>query len=424
MTCPVSAPVYDGAARTNHAWSTMPFFTEPIAQITLDSLDDVAGWIDDTQGELRRIPFVGLLEHGATFRDDEYFGDGDSLFHFNRAGFGSVCQKLGFTGSQLETLETPSLVSQVLNDLLAQRDIRAKFAGDECVVDERTGTVIGLVSSSYVTYSNADFLDDITGLLEGLPRDQRLEFHGAYGINTELTLRFTSTTFHGVIRGCGGQGEDKSKVGLELRNTMVGNASVRINYFLHRLICANGLMVPAAEAVNRVFHSGQTDTFYRRLERSLDEVFRNIGKIQDLLSSLGTMDFDPEALARTRSMTDSVFEVIQGLKQTIVEKEQLFLRYPRGASDEDRERLRREHDTRMIALIPKYLGGELSKKVFESRFRDSATLFDFINVFTEYAKSQPLAEKLAIEEKSGALASYIANNSRKLYASEQAGTAH
>ena len=78
----------------------------------------------------------------------------------------------------------------------------------------------------------------------------------------------------------------------------------------------------------------------------------------------------------------------------------------------------------MIALIPKYLGGELSKKVFESRFRDSATLFDFINVFTEYAKSQPLAEKLAIEEKSGALASYIANNSRKLYASGQAGAAH
>src|SRR5262245_38428540 len=113
----------------------MPFYTEPIAQVTLDSLDAVADWISDTQDELQRIPFVGLLEHGATFRDDEYFGDGESVLHFNRAAFGALCQRLGFPHDQFECLETPSLVSQVLNDLLAQREVRDKF-GDECVVDE------------------------------------------------------------------------------------------------------------------------------------------------------------------------------------------------------------------------------------------------------------------------------------------------
>jgi hypothetical protein len=250
--------------------------------------------------------------------------------------------------------------------------------------------------------------------LDALPSDQRLEFHEAYGVNTQLTLRFTSKSCHGTIQGRGGQGQDQSKLGLELRNTMVGNSSVRINYFVHRLICANGLMVPAAEAVNRVFHSGRKETFDQRLERCFREVLRNIEKIQDLLNTLGALDFDPVVLSRTRALSDSVFAVIPGSKQVMSDRENLFLRYPQDASAEERDRLRREHDAQMIGLIPKHFGGELSNKVFASHFRDNASLFDFINVFTEYAKSKAPAEKLEIEERTGALAKYIANNSRKL----------
>jgi hypothetical protein len=129
----------------------MPIHTEPIAEVSLDSMAAVADWIRDTQGSLQRIPLSGLLEQGATFRDDEYFGNGDSLLHFNRPGFGALCQRLGFKPAQLSTLETPSLASHVLNDLLAQRDVRAKLSDDECVLDERTGTIIGFVSSTYVS---------------------------------------------------------------------------------------------------------------------------------------------------------------------------------------------------------------------------------------------------------------------------------
>jgi hypothetical protein len=39
--------------------------------------------------------------------------------------------------------------------------------------------------------------------------------------------------------------------------------------------------------------------------------------------------------------------------------------------------------------------------------------FDFINVFTEHAKSTPPALNLEIEERAGALANYIAHNARK-----------
>ena len=40
-------------------------------------------------------------------------------------------------------------------------------------------------------------------------------------------------------------------------------------------------------------------------------------------------------------------------------------------------------------------------------------MFDFLNVFTEYAKNCPPAQKLDIEEKAGTLAKYIAENARK-----------
>ena len=392
----------------------MAIRTVPLDQVALKSLDAVSDWIGDTQKSLRRIPLAGVLEHGATFRDDEYLGDGDALFHFNQQGFQSFCQRLGFRMDHLARLETPALATQVLNDLMAQRQVRELLANDECVVDERTGTIIGLVSSTYLTYSNREFIEDVSGLLAELPEDDRLTFREAYGINTELTLRFTSVKRHGTIRGRGGEGEDKSELGLEFRNSMVGTSSVRINYFLHRLICANGLMIPAAEAVNRVFHSGRKDTFHERLSRRVREVVRHIGHIQQLLETLGRLNFEPDALASTRAMTDAIFDVIPGSKQAISEKENVFLRYPQDASATERERIRRLHDARMIGLIPEHFGGAVSHRMFASRFREKASLFDFINVFTEHAKSLKPVQKLDIEENAGTLANYIANHARML----------
>ncbi len=265
----------------------MPFHTVPIAETQLDTLEAVADWISDTQRSLNRISVEGVLEHGATFRDDQYLGDDDALFHFNRPGFEALCQKLGCRQDLLERLETPTLASQVLNDLLSQRNVRQALSQYEFVMDERTSTIIGVVSKTYVTYFNHDFLSDITSRFGHLPKDQAFDFHEAYGINTALTVRFVSLKIHGTITGRGGQGDDKSNLGLDFVNSMVGNSSVRINYYLHRLICANGLMVPASESVNRVFHSGRRDSFQHRLDRCFAEVVRNLDQLQDILGNLG-----------------------------------------------------------------------------------------------------------------------------------------
>lgn len=392
----------------------MPFYTQPIEETKLETLEAVQDWISDTQRYLSRIPVEGVLENGASFLDDEYFGEGETLLHFNKPGFQALCQKLGCRQDLLERLETPSLASQVLNDLLAQRDVRQSLGNDEFVMDERTGAIIGLVSKTYVTYSNQDLLGDIRSRIDRLPKDDAFHFQEAYGINTELTIRFVSTQKHGTIKGRGGEGEDKSNLGLEFGNSMVGSSSVRINYYIHRLICTNGLMVPAAESVSRVFHSGRKDSFQSRLDRCFESVLRGLGQLDGLLKTLGSIPFDTQLMASNRIFTDQIFGVIPGSKQELCEKEQLFLRYPQDASITEREQMRRDHDARLLGLIPEHFGGPLSKGVFQAHFRNGATLFDLINVFTEHAKVLPPSRKLEIEEKAGALAKYLANNSKKL----------
>lgn len=392
----------------------MPFHTEAIAQTQLNSIEDVADWIGDTQRFLKRIPVDGVLEHGATFRDDEYLGDGDALFHFNQSGFAALCQRLGCRQDLLDRLKTPALPSQVLNDLMSQRATREALGSDEFVIDERTATIIGLVSKSYVTYSNDDMLADITSRIDRLPQDDEMKFMDAYGINTALTVRFVSLRRHGTIKGRGGQGDDRSELGLVFENSMVGNSAVRINYFLRRLICANGLMVKAAESVSRVFHAGRSDTFQNRLDRCFNEVVRNLIQLQAMLTSLGSLPFQPDQLARNRVLTEQIFDIVPGTKLELCQREGLFLRYPPEASANERESIRQAHDARLIKLIPQHLGREHSNCVFSTGLRDSATLFDFVNVFTEYAKEQPPSTKLDIEESAGALAKYIASAAKQL----------
>ena len=104
--------------------------------------------------------------------------------------------------------------------------------------------------------------------------------------------------------------------------------------------------------------------------------------------------------------------VIPGSKQRISEREDLFLRHPKNASATDRERMRREHDARMIELIPKHFGGELSGKVFRSAFRNKASLFDFINIFTEHAKFEPPVLKLGDRREGRCARQVIPDNAR------------
>ena len=392
----------------------MALISEPVEETKLNHLDDVTTWINDSQGHVNRLPVAGVLNNHAEFLDDEYLGDGETMLRFNEVGIRAFCQYIGFRHDQLAKLETPSLASQIMNDLIRQRDVREKLGEADFVLDDRTGTILGIVSESYVSYDNARFLAEISELLDTVKEGDKFEFQEGYTVNTELTLRFSSIKHHGEIQGRGGQGADRTRLGLEFQNSMVGSCSVQINYFLHRLACANGMMVPAGGAISRVIHSGNRDTFQKRLGHRFQEMVRKLGTLDEMLKTLGAMAFVPKTLVADSEANKLLFEVIPATKQTICREEGLQLVYPKEATDTEKKQLRLEHDARIAALIPKHFGGEHSRKVFLSFCRDSATIFDLINVFTEQAKALPPSQKLAVEGRAGALAKYISENKKKL----------
>src|SRR5690606_26002354 len=132
-----------------------------------------------------------------------------------------------------------------------------------------------------------------------------------------------------------------------------------------------------------------------------------------LLMKLGALPFAPERLAASEIVSQQIFEIIPASRQMLKKdlREQLRL-LPEG-TEEDRRQRRIRRDAELIRRIPGQFGGTMSAAVFRSAFRDRATIFDLLNVFTEYAKAKGPAERIGIEERAGALARYIAANARK-----------
>lgn len=394
----------------------MPFVCEPVVEKNFKHLEDVNRWISENEDHLTRASFARLMENGARFFDDEYFGHEDQFLRFNETGMRALLQKLGLRFDILQRVERPGLISELLNDLIYQQDFMERLDEYDFVVDQRTATVLGGVSKSYVFYSNQEFLRDIRKLLEPqqqesfFPTDRvgRFRYVDGFSINTQMFLRFSLTVEGGRVTGEGGEGEDISEVGIQFKNSMVGDAAVSIQYFVNRLICANGLIVPAGSRFSRVYHSGKRKSFMERLTRAFDEVDRKIRATGKSIRSLMEMDFDPGALAKA-GMSDKIFAVIPGSRSRIMQEHNIRKRQKKAMMPAEHA----DHEARIIGLIPKTFAGPHALGVFDSPYRENATLFDFINIFTEYAQEQPIHKRLEIEERAGVLADHIVKNKRK-----------
>jgi len=393
----------------------MSFTSEPITEISFKKIDDVYAWAEKEQNNLTRIPVHGCLKRGAKFLDDEYFGDEYTAFKFNQSGIRSLCSDLGIRFDTLELLERQNLATEVLNDLLAQRAIQEKLQSRELIVDEPENRIIGIVSKSYVGYSNFQLLQDITDLMNLktsqrslLPIKDDFDFREAYSINSQMSIRFTMQKEVGIVKGLGGDGTDKTMLGFQLKNSMVGDSSINMNFFLHRIICANGLVAPAGSSVNRVFHSGRQDKFLERLTNAFREVTCRVEQAGKMIEQLSAIEFNPTLLAKA-NRSEMIFDIIQGSKGQILDE--FKISNTAGQGNKEENKIQRE--AKIISHIPDVFGGEYSQQVFTSKWRDNASMFDFINIFTEHAKKLSPSKKIESEEKAGILADWIAKNKRK-----------
>lgn len=392
------------------------FDLSDIRQQRLESFDDVLSFTKKEKERIVRIPLRGLWRSGARFHDDASFGISSSAYGLNAEGLRALCNLTGIDDRVVQRLAERGLATDVLNDLLASKlDTLGPRSTPELVVDEETSTIIGVVSARYVGYSNDSFIDDVLRALGGrserriLPDLGELRFKEAFSINSRLHLRLVSKSIQGRVTGRGGTGEDVSEIGVELRNSMAGGEAVRLSWFVFRLICANGLVAKAAGRDGRVIHSGTEQNFRRRLHSETEGVIGGLQKAADMIKTLGGLAFDPEKLAM-HADRKMIFGIVAG-RDLQAEAKAGF--DPRKYEDlsADIKKIKRFADE--LARLPHCLDGKEAHAVFNSHYRDNASMYDFVNIFTEHAKNQPLKEKSEIENRTGELASWIAENKRK-----------
>ena len=386
----------------------MAFHSELTASVNFTNIDDLLNFVKSEEQTTSRISIYGLIKGGARFRDDSLFGVGKTSFRFNDNGIREFCRHLGVPYPVIKDVSGAGLPTDILNDYLGRVDPE-KIKTQEFVYNEPSSIVLGIVSSSYVGYSNSAFLNDI---LESLyvveaKKSHKSGFFNAYYENTNLNVRFLSDLQVSVIRTNSGNVGDITKVGFDITNSMVGDHAVKLSYYFYRLVCTNGMTVPVTGGNWRIVHAGKRKNFQAKLHSGLQYMVKGISGAKRLIETLSEIKCDYYKLAHA-GMYEMIFDVIPSMRQDIKA-------YGGGAESQNAYDKfdATSNQAKAIEAIPVYYGRANSRMVFGSAARAKATMFDFVNVFTEYAQALEMSKIIKVEQKAGALAEYISKNKRK-----------
>jgi hypothetical protein len=190
---------------------------------------------------------------------------------------------------------------------------------------------------------------------------------------------------------------------------MAGGHAVRLSWFIYRLICANGLISPVGGSQGRVIHSGIEANFRKRLYASATSLISGLNAAKRMVENLGGIAFDPDKLARHVD-PKAIFSIVPNRDLRNEARKKISANDYSDVPKKEREH-RRLSDS--IAALPNCLGGREALSVFNSYWRAGASMYDFVNVFTEHAKDLPNAQKIEVETNAGDLASWISENKRK-----------
>lgn len=344
------------------------------------------------------IPIKDFIDKAASFEEDNYFGFKMNWLTFNKDGFEEFCRRFKVPYDFIQKLDETNLVSKILNNHIKSEVIKKDLLNNKFVIDKAKNKIVGVVSNTYIDYSNKEFLEDIEEAYPDIFKDY--EITESYIINTKLYLRLLSSKIKsGYAKGDNYEGEDISRIGLQLKNSMIGNSSIKIDYFIYRALCSNGLVVEAFNEKNKILHSGRRENFIKRLEVRLTPVIKDLPRVSKLLRELVEIEFNPYTLAKLQA-GEFIYKIIP-----ISSKEH-----------EQRSKLKGEEliewDKNTILKYVNNYSGELSRKVFLSSFRNNQSMFDFVNIFTEFAHSPQNTKKqrIYIEEKTGEFAAWILKN--------------
>jgi len=380
------------------------------APCSFTDFDELKHYVNTTEGHINQISLKNLLADKALFFDDCRFGLKNYNFGFTEYSYKVLCQYFGIPIGLIEDITQEGLASSLLNDFMTNNKGRQNTNDVQLIVNEEQQKVLGIVTSTYVYYTNNEFLNAIEEFLNSSDAHKNeAVIDSAHYHYTRLYVRLITKIEAGVTTGRGGTKKDITKIGLQLTNSMVGDLPVRVSFFLYRMLCANGLVARTNEIVAMVKHSGRRESFDRRLAKRVMALLEEARKVKELLKGLADVPFDPKKMVKV-GLADSVFGTIPEMRSTL--RSQISLDREKEIEDPKKRKIWR--DTAYIEAIPRVYGREHSLRVFNSTWRDNASMFDFINVLTEYAKELPIMTRLQVEENVGDLADQVIAKSKKL----------
>jgi hypothetical protein len=175
---------------------------------------------------------------------------------------------------------------------------------------------------------------------------------------------------------------------------------------------SSGCSAPIAQVAGsegRIVHSGAEDSFRKRLYAAGTGLFKSLSRTKRMIENLASIHFDPLGLAKHADLK-MLFSIVpdRDLKQEAILRtnSKNYGGLPKRGGE-----VARMADA--IATLPFCLGGREALRVFRSHLRDNASMYDFVNVFTEHAKDLPDGKRIDVETRAGSLASWIAENKRK-----------
>ncbi|WP_284035621.1 hypothetical protein [Neobacillus sp. 114] len=377
----------------------MVFKTKEIQQMKFSKWDELNYYVELEKESLVLVPLEDFFDNNSIFCNDEFFGRNGEWVNFNEYGLMAFFRLINIPPYIINNLSKEGLASNVLNTFLREPSIRSKLKNYQFVINLHTMTVSGIVSNSYMPYSNHSFLKDLSLVFPDMMAEYSIE--ESYMVNSSLYLRLLSPNYKaGIITKDKNQAEDISRIGIQLTNGMTGRNAIKASYFVYRLIYSNGLILPCSEVRGIVVHSGKKETFRNRISKNILPVIEKVSDIPEKIETLGSISFDLEKLAEIDG-AKFVYDIIPLDYVDIKKREKL-----RGKEkiDFDKEKLEE--------YINKY-SLEHSRRVFHTLFRDNQSMFDFVNIFTEYAKTQKPREKTKIEEKTGEFSSWVLKNKKQ-----------
>ena len=373
-----------------------------IESFTFYNMKDIEEYASKEKEKVKYIPIEEFINNNSVFMDDEFFGRGKQWVSFNQDSFASFCNTFRIPLYFINELTEANLASHLLDNFLSNSNVKEQMAKHQFVIDSESNTVLGVVSKTYQKYYNKSLLEDLKKYFREVYYN--FEVSESYVINTNLHLRLLSPKIKaGLVTGRGGISEDVSRIGLQLSNSLVGDSSVKIKFYILRLICANGLTIDSFNNIGKVMHSGKEETFQKRLEKAISPLLKELKTIPNMLKTLVSIEFIPASIVEVGG-AEQVYSIIPldsdlNLKRKKLKGDKL-----------------KQFDIDIITDYPQKYAGEYSSRVFNSYYRNNQSMFDFINVFTEYAHADniELRRRLEIEQRTGEFVNWIIRNKSKI----------